>query len=158
MNGVVAFVIEMLAFEISDRQIEWVLPELPKACADPNLIQQVFANLIGNAIKYSRNREMARIEIGSLNSADEPVYFVKDNGAGFDKQFSGRLFKVFQRLHRVEEFEGSGIRLNMVHRIIQRHGGRIWVEAEAGRGATFYFTLIARYKGYYFSGLQGLLW
>jgi signal transduction histidine kinase len=141
MNAIVQSVLETLSVETADRQIEWILSKLPVANADPVLTQQVYANLIGNAIKYSRNRQQARIEIGSLNQNEELVYFVRDNGAGFDMQFVGRLFGVFQRLHREEEFEGTGIGLAIVKRIIQRHGGRVWAEAEVDKGATFYFTL-----------------
>lgn len=141
MNAVVQSVLETLSVETAGRQIEWILSKLPVANADSVLTQQVYANLIGNAVKYSRNRQQARIEIGSLDQDGKLVYFVRDNGAGFDMQFAGRLFGVFQRLHREEEFEGTGIGLAIVQRIIQRHGGRVWAEAEVDKGATFYFTL-----------------
>lgn len=141
LTSIVQSVLETLALEITNRKIEWVLFELPVANADPILMQQVYANLIGNAIKYSRKRELARIEVGSLNQNGELVYFVRDNGAGFEMQYADRLFGVFQRLHREDEFEGTGIGLAIVQRIIQRHGGRVWAEAEVDRGATFYFSL-----------------
>ena len=140
-NALARAVIETLAPEISSRQIEWNLADLPSAQADPALIQQVFANLIGNAVKYSRNRSPARIEIGSLVQNGETVYFVRDNGAGFDMQYANKLFGVFQRLHSDNLFEGTGIGLATVQRIIHRHGGRIWAEAEVDQGAIFYFTL-----------------
>jgi len=141
ITSIVRSVLETLALETADRQIEWILSELPVVNADPVLIQQVYANLIGNAIKYTRNREQAQIEIGSLNHPEEVVLFVRDNGAGFDMQFANKLFGVFQRLHREDEFEGTGIGLATVQRIIQRHGGRVWAEAKVDQGATFYFSL-----------------
>jgi signal transduction histidine kinase len=138
---VVRLIIESLAAETAGRQIEWVFGELPPCRADRILIDQVFANLIGNAVKYTRKREMTRIEVGSFSQNSEAVYFVRDNGAGFDMQYANKLFGVFQRLHSENEFEGSGIGLATVQRIVQRHGGRIWAEAEVDKGATFYFTL-----------------
>jgi light-regulated signal transduction histidine kinase (bacteriophytochrome) len=105
------------------------------------LIRQVFQNLIGNALKYSRPRSPAVIEIGQVEIAGEEVIFVKDNGVGFDMEYASNLFGVFQRLHLDEEFEGTGIGLATVERIVQKHGGRVWVQAELNRGATFYFTL-----------------
>jgi PAS domain S-box-containing protein len=141
LNEVVHNTIEILAPEISGRHIEWKLSDLPPARADSLSIQQVYTNLISNAVKYSRNCEPARIEIGSFFQDDEIVYFVRDNGAGFDMKHADKLFGVFYRLHREDEYEGTGIGLAIVQRIIQRHGGRIWFEAEVGKGATFYFTL-----------------
>jgi len=141
LGAIVQAVIEALAPETGNRQIEWILPELPPATADPGLIQQVYANLIGNAVKYSRKRDLARIEIGRTEAEGQTVYFVRDNGAGFDMRYADKLFGVFQRLHREDEFEGTGIGLATVQRIIQRHGGRIWAEAEVDQGATFFFTL-----------------
>jgi len=141
LNALTQLIIESLAPEIGSRQIEWVVADLPPAQADPILVQQVFANLINNAVKYTRDRQPARITIGALDQNDECVYFIRDNGAGFDMQYADKLFGVFQRLHRDEEFEGTGIGLATVHRIITRHGGRIWAEAEPDKGATFYFTL-----------------
>ena len=141
LNVVVQAVLDTLASETAGRQIEWVISELPPAHVDAVLIQQVYINLIGNALKYSRKREQARIEIGSLLQDEEVVYFVRDNGAGFEMQFADRLFGVFQRLHREEDFEGTGIGLAIVQRVIQRHGGRVWAEGAVNQGATFYFTI-----------------
>jgi light-regulated signal transduction histidine kinase (bacteriophytochrome) len=113
---------------------------VPPVCGDAALLKQVFVNLIGNAFKYTRHRGDAEIEIGAREIAGEQVFFVRDNGAGFDMKYSGQLFKVFQRLHRSDEFEGTGVGLAIVQRIIQRHGGRVWADAAVDRGATFYFT------------------
>ena len=140
-NPIVRTVIDSLEMETIGHPIQWSLSTLPIAHADPMLLQQVYANLIGNAVKYSRNRQPAQIEIGSFHQTNETVYFVRDNGAGFDMKYAEKLFGVFQRLHREEEFEGTGIGLATVHRIIQRHGGRIWAEARPDEGATFYFTI-----------------
>jgi PAS domain S-box-containing protein len=137
-------VLEDLRREQEGRQVEIALGELPACQADPALLKQVLVNLLGNALKYTRVRERALIEIGcheSGSQADERVYFVKDNGVGFDMRYAHRLFGVFQRLHRTEEYEGTGVGLATVQRIIHRHGGRVWAEAEVDQGATFYFTL-----------------
>ena len=124
------------------RNIVWKVAPLPPVLGDPSMIKQVFANLIGNALKYSSMRDPAEIEVGRDGSeAERVVVFVRDNGVGFDMQYAGKLFGVFQRLHRAEEFEGTGIGLANARRIVVRHGGRIWAEAELNKGATFYFTL-----------------
>ncbi len=141
MHALALQVVESIAQDASPRQITWVVDDLPPAQADPALIQQVYANLIDNAVKYSRNRNPARIEVSCYQSDGETVYFVRDNGAGFDMKYADKLFGVFQRLHHEDEFEGTGIGLATVQRIIHRHGGRIWVEAQPDQGATFYFTL-----------------
>ncbi|MFA5181640.1 MAG: PAS domain-containing protein [Syntrophales bacterium] len=116
---------------------------LPPVFGDRSLIRQVFANLLSNAIKFTRNKEAPVIEIGSSRKEDGTCYYVKDNGAGFDMRFYDKLFTVFQRLHGDNEFEGTGVGLAIVHRIIHRHGGRVWAEAEVDRGASFYFCLPA---------------
>lgn len=141
LNQTVGEVIEALSPETADRQIAWQVGPLPTVLADQALIQLVYANLVGNAVKYTRGRSPACIALGSFVRHNEIIYFVRDNGAGFDMQYAGKLFGVFQRLHREDEFEGTGIGLATVQRIIQRHGGRIWAEAEPDKGATFYFTL-----------------
>lgn len=128
--------------EGQSRNIQWRRSRLPKACADAGLIEQVFVNLLANAIKYTRTRDLAVIEIGSrAGRADEVVLFVRDNGVGFDVRHTSKLFGVFQRLHRADEFEGTGIGLANAHRIVTRHGGVIWAEAAVDRGATFFFSL-----------------
>lgn len=126
--------------ELKDREVDWVVGPLPDADGDGPLLRQVWANLLGNAVKYTRGRRPARIEVGAA-PGPEKGYFVRDNGAGFDMRFVDKLFGVFQRLHGSQEFEGTGIGLANVHRIVVRHGGRIWAEGKVGEGATFYFTL-----------------
>jgi len=123
--------------------VEWKIEELTEVECDPILVRQVFQNLIGNALKYSRPRSQAVIEIGCKIDGQETV-FVKDNGVGFDMKYADKVFGVFQRLHRSEDFEGTGVGLATVRRIVQKHGGRIWAQAAVGRGATFYFTLGSR--------------
>jgi light-regulated signal transduction histidine kinase (bacteriophytochrome) len=122
------------------RRVEVSLGDLPPLWGDPALLRQVFVNLIGNAFKYTRMRTAAVIEIGAREIDGEMTFFVRDNGVGFDMQYADKLFSVFQRLHRVEDFEGTGVGLAIVQRIVQRHGGRVWAEAAVDRGATFYFT------------------
>ncbi|TMF56919.1 MAG: hypothetical protein E6I16_13610, partial [Chloroflexi bacterium] len=132
-----------LAPETQGRHIELVIGELPDCNVDPLLLEQVFMNLLSNAVKYSGKRENARIEVGTEpgHAGEGPVFFVRDNGAGFDMQYADKLFGVFQRLHRSQDYEGTGVGLAIVHRIVERHGGRIWAEAKVDQGATFYFTL-----------------
>jgi light-regulated signal transduction histidine kinase (bacteriophytochrome) len=114
---------------------------LPAVECDPGLMKSVFANLLSNAAKYTRQRDRALIEIDQTTLGDETVVFVRDNGAGFNPAYAQKLFGIFQRLHRQDEFEGTGVGLATVQRIILKHGGRIWAEAEVNKGATFFFTL-----------------
>jgi signal transduction histidine kinase len=123
------------------RKIKFKIQKLPRACADHALIRQVFANLLSNAVKFTRSKEVASIEINCSNGEHENVYCVKDNGAGFDMKYVDKLFGVFQRLHSSDEFEGTGVGLAIVQRIIHRHGGRVWAEGKVNKGASFYFTL-----------------
>lgn len=124
-----------------NREIEISFGELPPLEGDPALLKQVFLNLLSNAVKFSSKREHARIEIGSFPKNGKIVYYVRDNGAGFDNSQADRLFTVFQRLHNSDEFDGTGVGLAIVQRIINRHGGQVWAEGEPDQGATFYFHL-----------------
>jgi light-regulated signal transduction histidine kinase (bacteriophytochrome) len=141
VNQMVIETREKLSAEAEGRRIEWKVDELHPVIADPVLIRLVFDNLLDNAVKYTRPRDPARIEIGSRRENGEVIFFVRDNGVGFDMKYIDKLFGVFQRLHRIEDFEGTGIGLANVRRIVERHGGRSWAEAELGRGATFYVAL-----------------
>ena len=128
--------------EAGDRDVDWRLGELFEARCDPTLTRQVFVNLLSNALKYTRRLEHAVIEVGATTTeAGERAVFVRDNGVGFDMRYAGKLFGIFQRLHTEREFEGTGVGLATVDRIVRKHGGRIWANAEPGKGATFSFTL-----------------
>jgi len=120
------------------------LHPLDNALGDPSLMRQVWANLLSNAVKFSSRKERPFVEVGSSIIGGETVYYVTDNGTGFDMAYAGKLFGVFQRLHSAREFEGTGVGLAIAQRIVARHGGRIWAEAAPGKGASFFFTLPAR--------------
>lgn len=139
--SVVRDVLEELESERTGRTVQVTVGELPPCQADPSLIRQVFANLLSNAFKYSRKRDDARIEVGSFRKDGATVYFVRDNGDGFDMAYADKLFGVFQRLHRSEDFEGTGVGLAIVHNIVTRHGGTVWADSAPGNGATFFFTV-----------------
>jgi len=138
LNSIVKEVIGILQPDIQGRQVEWKMAELPFVECDPTLVKLVFQNLISNALKYSGPRPLAVIEIGQT---EEGAFFVRDNGVGFNMKYADKLFGVFQRLHTAEEFEGIGVGLATVQRIIKKHHGSVWAEAELNKGATFYFTL-----------------
>ncbi|HEY0703302.1 MAG TPA: ATP-binding protein [Candidatus Acidoferrales bacterium] len=140
LGSIVCIVLEDLRSESEGRKVEWRLEELPVAECDRGLMKQVFMNLLSNALKYTRTRETAVITIGQTVVDDRKTIFVRDNGVGFDVKKVDRLFGQFQRLHRQEAFEGTGVGLATVQRIIHRHGGKIWAEASEGNGATFFFT------------------
>jgi PAS domain S-box-containing protein len=144
MGAVVKDAVRELKAALGDRMVQWNLQPLPIIRADRALMHQVWVNLLDNALKFTGPRERAVIEVGCRNAGDEDVFYVQDNGVGFDKQYAHKLFGVFQRLHHDDEFEGTGVGLALVQRIIQRHGGRIWAEGEVNRGATFYFSLPRR--------------
>ena len=141
MNEMVKTVIEEIQSDTQINAAEFQLHELNTSKCDPILMKQVWTNLISNAVKYSRKKENPVIEIGTTHINGSTTYFVKDNGAGFDMKFSDKLFAVFQRLHKVTEYEGTGVGLALVHRIITKHEGTIWADAKVNEGATFYFTL-----------------
>jgi hypothetical protein len=143
LGALVAEVQRELQPETGGRAIEWKIGALPTVQGDRSMLKQVFCNLLSNAVKYSRGRNPAVIEVGCREAEGELTCSVRDNGAGFAMENAKKLFGIFQRLHPANEFEGSGVGLSIVQRIVQRHGGRIWAEAERDRGATFFFTLPA---------------
>ena len=134
-----------LRHEYEGRQVDVVIGTLPPCQADPVLLKQVLVNLLANALKFTRRRQVAHIEVGWCDTEGTPAYFVRDNGVGFDMRYASKLFGVFQRLHRMEDYEGTGVGLALVQRIIHRHGGQIWADAAVDHGATFYFTLGERH-------------
>jgi signal transduction histidine kinase len=129
------------ALERKEREIGVTIGHLPPCSADPAMLRQIWANLIGNAVKFTQYADEPAIEIGAVAAGTETAYFIRDNGVGFDMADAERIFTPFQRLHRADRFEGSGIGLATVERIVRRHGGRIWAESAPGEGATFFFTL-----------------
>lgn len=141
MESIVRDVVEELKDGQGERKVKVEIDKLADCLADSALLNQVIINLLSNAFKYTLNTSDAKVEVGYRLEDDEHVYFVRDNGAGFDMKYSDKLFGVFQRLHSAEEFEGTGVGLSIVHRIIQRHGGRVWAESEVNKGSTFYISL-----------------
>ncbi|HWH81548.1 MAG TPA: ATP-binding protein [Burkholderiaceae bacterium] len=139
--SLVRSVVDELRDEHPHRSVSVRVGELPEAVADPSLLRQVFVNLLSNAFKYTRKVEQAEIDVACEQQGDEAVFQVRDNGSGFDMAHADRLFQAFQRFHTGDQFEGSGVGLSIVQRIVQRHGGRIWAQAALGEGASFYFTL-----------------
>jgi light-regulated signal transduction histidine kinase (bacteriophytochrome) len=143
LRSLVDEVLAELGTEIEKRKIDWRITALPAIDCDRGLMKQVLANLISNAVKYTGPRERGLIEIGQMTIEGQTVFFVRDNGVGFDMKLASKLFAPFQRLHQDHEFEGTGIGLATVQRIIEKHRGRIWAESESGRGSTFFFTINA---------------
>jgi len=141
LNAIVDEVLADLKPEMANRAIEWRIAKLPSATVDSGLVKQVLTNLISNAIKYTRPRALSVIEIGTEPAEGGTAIFIRDNGVGFNMKYANKLFGVFQRLHRTEDFEGTGVGLATVQRIIRLHGGKIWADAELDKGATFHFTL-----------------
>ncbi|HET6544073.1 MAG TPA: ATP-binding protein, partial [Chryseolinea sp.] len=141
MNALVGHVRQELIAQEVNRKIEFTVKPLKEVHGDLSMMRQVWINLISNALKYSRKQEVSRIEIGCKTEDNHTVYYIQDNGVGFDMKYSDKLFGVFQRLHKVEEFDGTGVGLALVHRIISRHGGKIWAEAQINEGATFFFFI-----------------
>jgi two-component system sensor kinase len=146
MEALVTSVFRELQAQAPERHLEMVLNPLPSAFGDRTLINQVLANLLGNAIKFTAPREKGIIEVGGWTEGKENIYFVRDNGVGFDMRYVGKIFGVFQRLHRREDFEGTGVGLAIVQRIINRHGGRVWATSKVEGGAEFYFALPRKEK------------
>jgi signal transduction histidine kinase len=143
LRELVLKVVGQLTAPLSDRPLDVRIADLPDCFGDPALLEQVLINLLSNAFKFTADREPARIEIGTFRQGTETVYYIRDNGVGFDMRYAGKLFGVFQRLHTTEEFDGTGIGLSIVHRIVTRHGGRVWADSRLGLGSSFYFTLPA---------------
>jgi len=141
MTALVREVFDQVKGRTADREVEFQLGELPAARGDAALLRQVWVNLLDNALKYTRQRARAQVWISGTRQGAENLYSIRDNGAGFAMKYAGKLFGVFQRLHRTEEFEGTGVGLALVQRIIRRHGGRVGAKAQVEQGATFYFTL-----------------
>jgi PAS domain S-box-containing protein len=141
LNSLVDEVVADLNHEIGGRTIDWKLQKLPFVECDPGLMKQVFVNLLSNAVKFTRPRDRAVIEVGAVERDGQSAIVVRDNGVGFSMKHSDKLFRVFQRLHRQEDFEGTGVGLATIQRIIHKHGGRVWAEAELDKGASFFFTL-----------------
>jgi two-component system, sensor histidine kinase and response regulator len=141
MTQLVTDVVSEVRDQYRGRDVDVTIEDLPECQADANLIRHVLVNLVSNAFKYTAKTEHARVRIGSEPHGEDVAYVVQDNGAGFDMRYAGKLFGVFQRLHPPADFEGTGVGLSIAHRIVERHGGRMWAEAEVGKGATFFFTL-----------------
>jgi PAS domain S-box-containing protein len=141
LNAIVEEVVAILGPDIQGREMQWVIADLPLIQCDPVLVKQIFQNLLANALKFTRGRTPSIIEISHNTEDGQTVFKVRDNGTGFNMEYVNKLFGVFQRLHRPEDFEGTGIGLATVQRIVQKHGGRVWAEGEVDKGATFYFTL-----------------
>ena len=146
MNHTVQFVLAMQEEEDKNSTKNINVKKLKAMDCDMALIKQVWSNLISNAIKYTSKTKNPMIEIGSMLKNKETVYYVKDNGTGFNMKFAHKLFKIFHRLHAKDEFAGIGVGLALVHRIITKHGGKVWADAKVGMGATFYFTIGSKPK------------
>lgn len=141
LDALAEIIIDEFRSQAAGREVAFAINKVPPAYGDGSMLRQVLINLFSNAVKFTKPAEKAKVEFGYLPGAGKGAYYVKDNGVGFDMQYAGKLFGVFQRLHSVAEFEGTGVGLALVHRIITRHGGHVWAEGGVDQGATFYFTL-----------------
>ena len=141
MRALASSVFDDLVRDEERERIEFQISKLPSIRGDPSLMRQVWFNLLANAIKFSSKKERAVIEVGHKQTKEENIYYVRDNGAGFDMEYANKLFGVFQRLHSESEFDGTGVGLAIVQRIIRRHDGYVWAQGEVEKGATFYFAL-----------------
>jgi len=141
MRELAGMVLQQLTIDHPLKKVSLDIKSVESITCDPSLIKQVWVNLISNALKYSSQKEVQHIEIGSRKNNSEVVYYIKDNGAGFDMRYYDKLFGIFQRLHSNNDFEGTGVGLAIVHRIVKRHSGRVWAESAVDKGATFYFSL-----------------
>jgi len=141
MDAVIREVWKELETINPERNMKLTVQDVPVSYGDRTLIKQVYANLLSNAVKFTKYRDPALIETGGYAEGNENVYYVRDNGVGFEMEYYDKLFGIFQRLHKPDEFEGTGVGLATVERIVQRHGGRVWAEGKVNEGATFYFTL-----------------
>lgn len=141
LHDMVLEIVEDLRSREAHREVNVVIAQLPRIHGDPVLIRQLFENLLTNAFKFTRGRSVARIQVGYFADNGEVVYYVRDNGAGFDMHYADRLFGLFERLHRADEFEGTGVGLALVKRIVERHGGRVWAEGACDIGATLYLAI-----------------
>ena len=141
LDAIVSETISMLEPDCAGRHVSWKIASLPAVACDPVLIRQVFQNLFSNALKFTRTRHTALVDVSCQENNGQPLFVVRDNGIGFDLKYADKLFAVFQRLHREEDFEGTGVGLAIVQRIVHKHGGEVWAEGEPNRGATFFFTL-----------------
>jgi light-regulated signal transduction histidine kinase (bacteriophytochrome) len=146
LGQLVKEVVEEMQPDIRGRNVTWGIGDLPAVYGDRSMLKVVFVNLIANALKFTRPRGQPRIEIGCSENAQDVVLFVRDNGVGFDMKYANKLFRVFQRLHRSEDFEGTGIGLATVQRVIQRHGGKVWADGIVNGGATVFLSLPAGLK------------
>jgi light-regulated signal transduction histidine kinase (bacteriophytochrome) len=141
MEGLVNDIWMELQIINPDRKIDFEIKNIPPGRGDRTLIKQVYSNLLSNAVKYTKFKDQAQIETGGYLEGNENIYYIKDNGVGFDMEYYDKLFGVFQRLHSADDYEGTGVGLAIVQRIIHRHGGRVWAEGKVEEGAIFYFTL-----------------
>jgi signal transduction histidine kinase len=141
LNDIARSVYNELTYQVENRKIKFQVDDLPSTVGDRRLIRQVIINLLSNSLKFTQTKPVSKIRLGCHQKDGDTVYFIKDNGVGFDMKYADKLFDVFHRLHHDKDFEGTGVGLAIVHRIISMHGGKVWAESKPDKGATFYFTL-----------------